>query len=121
MVNHNSHIINQQAIRQQLISLLGWSLEKYCQFQYQCGLTYLELYLPNDEEGQRMLAAEKFFWNWFKNHWAARDEQFLNEYAYCDKDLVNKGYQYINDPAELVTEIQPSRVVIREAFATVNL
>lgn len=66
-------------LKQRVCELLQWSEEEYANFQYEMGLQYLQVYVPGDPQGAEQLTHSKIYWNWWKNAWSARDEQFVND------------------------------------------
>lgn len=103
----------------QVMEILNWSSEQYSWFQYEQGLEYLKHYLSGDEAGQKLLEKEKLFWNWWKNLWHHRDIEFVQD-VLKDEHPVSSLQLYIlyNDGCELSDEIQPSKIIIGNAFAT---
>ena len=113
----NSRITEAAAYKQSICILLEWSKEEYTTYQYETGLAYLRHYLPNDAEGARMLEGSKIFWNWFKNHWANRDNGFIRSCIDYDDCVDNYRllYEELNDARTLACAIYPSGVVMKES------
>jgi len=96
--------------------LLGWTEQQYCDFQYESGLEYLQAYIPDDQHGIDMLSRSRIFWNWWKNHWAMRDEQFISvaeEYTKGNEKL----YRTMNSSKALTSKIYPNAAVLEESYA----
>lgn len=106
-------------VQQRILQLLNWNADEYNQFIYERGLQYLQFYLSNDKEGQRMLEGQRLFWNWWKNNWHARNKAYLSEEVqHVHIDIRIEMYMYLHDAKELSTEIKPSKTVVGDAFAT---
>lgn len=50
---------------------LGWSVERYTQFQHEHGQQYIRAM------GLERWESSQMFWAWFKNQWDMRDEKFI--------------------------------------------
>jgi hypothetical protein len=106
------------AIEREVLHLLGWSLEEHALFVYERGISYLDFYLHDDPDGKRLLEGQKLFWNWWKNNWYARNQEFVPMAYGCPLDLRIEVYIALHDPLDLSKEIKPSKIVLGEAFAT---
>lgn len=101
---------------------------KYAEMQYNAGVEYLRLYIPNDAWGRDELERNKTYWAWWRNQWAQRDERFLAEVR-GNVSLQLKCYKNeYHNPARLSNEIYPCGIVmgvsykrmIQELFDNVN-
>ncbi|MFN4248934.1 MAG: hypothetical protein ACK4EY_14500 [Flavipsychrobacter sp.] len=103
---------------QQVIELLEWSQEKYCWHKYLTGLEYLNRYTQGDAEAIGWLENQKMFWNWWKNHWTIREEQFILS-ASKMKHRINREVLYMgmNNANSLANEICPNGVLLGESYA----
>lgn len=104
-----------------VIQLLKWDELEYAMFQYESGLAYLRFYIPWDKEGQRMLEESELFWNWWKNQWLLRDEDFCGLYKQIllDKygvENLRRTYLRMNDAEYLASEIYPNKAVLDESY-----
>lgn len=104
-----------------VIELLKWDELEYATFQYECGLAYLRHYIPGDKWGQDMLHHSKLFWNWWKNQWSLRDEDFcgLDMHVQIEKvstENLRRTYWHLHDAAILASEIYPNRTVLDESY-----
>jgi hypothetical protein len=80
-----------EANMRQVMELLQWTEEQYCEHKYECGLVYLKVHLGNaghpitgGEAGEmaddvRIMALSAAFWGWWKLHWMLRENDFLSE------------------------------------------
>lgn len=61
----------------------------------------------------------RVFWNWFKNQWMQRDEQFINDsdVLYADKSFRMQVYTMLHHPERLVSERFPTGIVMQEGYA----
>ncbi len=103
-----------------ICELLKCTEEQYAELVYNEGLKYLKYYLPCDPDGQKMLSRSRVFWNWWKNHFTNRDEEFhlLHEkYPICDTELVRQLYLQYNDGKQLAENLHPQSVVLEESYS----
>lgn len=117
---HKSTVLDKESLKQAVIKLLDWSEQGYCDFQYEQGLKYLKTYLPgrDKEDGeyhQNILASSRAFWNWWKNHWAQRDQQFIKNYT-GSLVLRRVVYMEINNGKALAYDIRPNSVILQETY-----
>lgn len=109
-----------QRLKAGICELLECKPEQYAEFQYQSGLRYLIAYLPNDAHSQRLLTYSKVFWNWWKNHWTIRDEEFLclaQKYTIRNREIVLQLYLQYNNGKYLANEFHPNAIVLNETYA----
>lgn len=104
---------------QRVMSILRWNELEYATFIHETGLEYLELYIPGDRQGIDALSRSRIFWNWWKNHWAIRDQQFLDE---MDKDIEHSFipkalYEFYHSADMLSSSIFPNAVVLENSYA----
>src|SRR5207237_673564 len=101
--------------------LIGWNDEQYCQYQYETMLAYLQWYLPNDQEGARMLEGSEIFRKWWCNHWSNRDNGFVR--ASIDWPATAETYELLykemNDPRTLACAIYPNGMIMRESVKAI--
>jgi hypothetical protein len=103
---------------QNIMTALRWSELEYSNFQMETGFEYLEQYIPTDKLGIHMLTRSRVFWNWWKNHWAQRDEEFLE--IICPNtqaQTLQRLYQKTHNPKRLIDTIYPNAVVLEESYA----
>lgn len=104
---------------QRVMKLLRWEELEYATFIHQTGLQYLDRYIPDDPIGKNALNRSRIFWNWWKNHWAIRDQQFLDE---LDADngggiIIKALYQLYHSPSMLASSIYPNAIVLENSYA----
>ena len=106
-------MVQHEKIQQSICKLLGITEQQYAEHQYNTGLNYLQLYLHGLQPATRELEGNRIFWNWWKNHWAIRDAQFLAE-----KHRGNHWAIYTNthDAAMLAAEMRPNALVLGESY-----
>lgn len=96
----------------EICRLLGWTELDYNTFMWQTGTEYLDYYLPNDNWGKQMLEQNKTYWNWWKNQWANRDAEFLQNVK-GDRNALALCYMLeYHDAKMLSEEIYPAGVKI---------
>lgn len=103
--------------------LLKWSSDDYNVYLYETGEEYLQHFLPNDAEGADMLRRRKIFWNWWRNHWAARDKRLVLA-AICwpyDAGEMQLIYKENNDACTLAAAIYPNGIIMRESARAIIL
>lgn len=107
-----------------VVDLLQWDMEQYGQFLYQQGLEYLNNYLQ-DQQSQFKLEGRVEFWNWWRNLWNARDEEFIQAWDGCEWGIapqqLRHTYQLIHSPAILACEIKPPAVVYGKDFTKIEM
>lgn len=107
-------------VQQQVQRLLGWTELEYADFQYEQGIAYLQAYIPNDQHGIDILLREKIYWNWWKNHWAIRDQDFIDvadDGTSCSHKTLCNLYRKFHSVKLLVDTIFPNAVVLGESYA----
>lgn len=107
-----------KSLKEIVCQLLGWDEMQYAEFQYNTGLQYLQHYIPRDPEGIDQLAGNRIFWNWWKNRWADRDQQYCNP----GTPMLTPGtrlamYHLVHNPEFLAKEIYPNGVVLGASYA----
>ena len=112
-----------KSLKQQIMELLQWKEQTYCDHQYNTGLQYLYLYIPGDPIGMEYLTRSKIFWNWWKNKWADRDLEFIEWF----EPKRNAGklklqsmvvlYLQHHDAQMLSEDIKPCAVVLGNSYA----
>lgn len=120
MNSYTNHIKNEmQSTKARIMALLNWSEVDYGNFQYETGLLYLHAYIPDDIEGIDMLTRSRIFWNWWKNHWLQRDQDFLNDaqVQHSHKTLIESMYVCSHCPNELAGQIRPQAIVLTESYS----
>jgi hypothetical protein len=82
---------NEQLIQ----AVLNWDEMQYCEFKYEAGIAYAKRMTDNDVIGFDVLIQTRFFWQWWKNEWAKRDDEFLMYYSStANKALLHDQYLF---------------------------
>lgn len=103
--------------QQQVMRLLRWDEETYCTFKYESGLTYLRHYTREDADAISWLETHRLFWNWWKNHWNMRDEDFL-QLSWKVPDFKQEHlYRQMHNPGMLAREITPNGRILGDSYA----
>lgn len=109
---------NFNSVQQCVMHVLKRTEQEYAENIYNCGINYLQYYIG--EESPAILSEiqkSKTFWNWWRQHWQQRDENFIA--------IVNSSvgvydwrevYKEIHDARTLAAEIYPSGVVLGESY-----
>ena len=91
-------------LKDQVCELLNWS--------------ELQYYIHRDPDGIDLLSANRIFWNWWKNRWLDRDEQFCNPGTPMLTPATRlKMYSLIHNPEFLAKEIYPNGIVLGASYA----
>jgi hypothetical protein len=98
-------------------NLIPMSQDMYAELQYIEGITYLHLYIPDDDYGRRILEGERMFWAWWKNEWHQRDELFLSKAKELTVSERIDWYMELHTAAILVKEIHPHSVALGTTYA----
>ncbi|MDP1810573.1 MAG: hypothetical protein Q8K66_04130 [Sediminibacterium sp.] len=100
-------------LKSQVMQLLNWDDLTYCEFQLEMGRQYLQSYIPRDPDGIDALLECRIFWNWWRNHWMLRDEQFL-----LASNIKNKLtlYRELHNPEFLIREIYLNGMVLSTSY-----
>lgn len=61
----------------QVMEVLGWSEERWCNYVFDCGMMYLAAHLDGDQAEVQRVAETKAFWSWWRMHWMTRDREWL--------------------------------------------
>lgn len=114
----NTHEASPDEIKARVCDLLDWDEMQYATYQMQAGQEYLRHYIPADPDGQDMLIHSRTFWNWWKNHWTARDRAFLGGNV-ADISLRTRLQLYadLHDAASLAGAIYPNGVVLEMSYS----
>ncbi len=108
-----------QATKARIMALLNWSEVDYGNFQYETGLLYLHAYIPNDIDGIDMLTRSRIFWNWWKNHWLQRDQDFLKDVQvkHSHQTIIESMYVCTHCPDDLAGQIRPHAIVLTDSYS----
>jgi hypothetical protein len=110
-------------LRAFICALLKCTNEQYAELVYNEGLKYLKHYLPDDPEGREMLNRSRVFWNWWKNHFANRDEEFKGMVEAHPllpthrEEIMRQLYLNYNDGRQLALNLHPQSVVLEESYS----
>ena len=76
-------------------TVLDLSEDKYCEFKFEAGLSYAKRMTDGDTIGFDFLIKTSFYWNWWKNEWSKRDDDFLMYYSStADKSMLHDQYLF---------------------------
>jgi hypothetical protein len=109
----------QLTTQQKVCAILQWQQEQHSQMVYDCGLAWLQQYLPHESQYMmHCITGSRIFWNWWRLHWNYRDEAFVSHYfglvrLRCAEQL----YKQIHDPATLQNDLYPNGVVLSDSYA----
>lgn len=107
-----------ELLKQEVCRMLEFDEQQYADMQFKAGCQYLQAYIPNDPTGIDQLLEQPIYWNWWRNHWAMRDEQFCYGHVEClGMKLRTDLYHQLHNPNILASEIRPNGVILRLAYA----
>lgn len=98
---------------------LGWSIQNYAQFIYDCGITYLAKYIPDCPQVATEISKSLVFWNWWKAHWEKRELQFIEQIYGLEEnhEEMLELYKELHDPRSLAEGIYMNGEVLNETYA----
>src|SRR5687768_6359753 len=99
-----------KALKGLICQILKCTEDQYSELVYAEGLKYLKYYLPDDPDGRKMLSRSRVFWNWWKNHFTNRDEEFAGMYEKyplrdTDVELIRQLYLNYHDGKKLAENL----------------
>jgi hypothetical protein len=86
--------VHKKDIQQRVMKILGWDELTYCNYVYEQGIAFLYSYLDKDGAYARILEEHHIFWNWWKNQWSIRDEDFIYSHNNLLKAHIEPLYYY---------------------------
>ena len=102
-----------------VMALLLWDENKYAQYVYDCGIAYLNKYLPDYPQVVRQIIQSKVYWSWWKIHWQKRDLEFMEQCYNWDEGVEARieVYEQLQDPRTLAAAIYLNGQVLQESYA----
>ena len=106
-------------IEQQVLALLRWNQEEYNDLVLNEGIAYINRLVPDYPEVKKQILKNKIFWNWWRNHWQQRDQQFLEECEgwYTTLEKYRLVYANHNDGATLAAALYLNGQVLEQSYA----
>jgi hypothetical protein len=118
---NNTHCQKRAAsLKAKVCRELRWTDLQYNEYQLDKGHDYLMAYLKGDEYSVSVMERSAIFWKWWRNHWANRDEgfmEFVTNTTYSVADM-REFYGDVNEAALLAECIYPNGVILSESYAT---
>lgn len=105
-------------LKRSVVKILKCTADQFIEFQYNEGRKYIKYFMPGDKPAAAMLENSRTFWNWWKNHWANRDETFLDlhqKYPINNREVLLQLYLQYHDGKTLAESIHPNSVVLDES------
>ena len=95
--------IKHRQIKTKICQLINITDQEYFWFITDTGILYLRDILKLDKFSIEQMTSNKIFWNWWKQQWINRDEQFIKKYplmrsgkrilrAQADRDRIRNFY-----------------------------
>lgn len=102
--------------RKLLCAAMNISEEDMFWFVWEAGMKFLTDQCQDDQYGINTLKAESFYWNWWRNQWNLRDDQFVikhellncgdpEELHFMRKGNLRLAYQYLHAGAMITDEL----------------
>lgn len=112
------NIYNPQT-EQRILQLLKWTEDEYNDLVLETGIAYLKGMAPEYPQVVKQIASSRIFWNWWREHWQKRDEQFLEECEtwHTSLDKYRLVYRNHNDAAMLLSNVYLNSNVLHESYA----
>ncbi|TZF81790.1 hypothetical protein FW774_17185 [Pedobacter sp. BS3] len=105
-----------EANKQQVMRLLGWTIDQYAEYQESKGLEYIRKLIAADDWSVNNVAKAPLFWRWWVNHWNARDTEFIGwATGYKNRPFLLRQYESLNDVDGF--EFWPHRVIMEQSYA----
>lgn len=101
----------------QVLQLLNITEEEYCWHKYQCGYQYLMIYTEYDRQAVAHIERTRKYWQWWKNHWTMREEEFLADANNIFPRHRMKHYKRLHSPAILSQEITLHAKKLADSYA----
>ena len=94
-------------VKEAACKLMGCTELEYAYYQYKVGKRFLQSLMPNFPVIIDELVCHRLFWNWWKNLWMQRDEQFVGVAPALHNLDRWQLYSGLHDYKELIKEIYP--------------
>jgi hypothetical protein len=124
-------VLKSEAIKSDVMRLLGWSEFEYGNYKFEQGISYLNCFIMPSYDNSPFAQSVKqdwinqliktpMFWSWWKNQWAMREELFVNhvrEFSPNERaEFLLHGYHLIHDSRILSLDIHPHRIIMDETY-----
>ncbi len=110
-----------------ILRLTGMNDHDYEVAVFERAFQYLDSTLPDDEEGRKMLSANKHFWSWWTHQWERRNRIVLHRFNFSDplmvpSELVRRAATLAFDKVHEVSNLNIliNRHVMRSTFQMVR-
>ena len=90
--------IRNRVIRDEVIDCCGINEDVYNNMLFERGIEWINTNMPKDDKTMSIVSSSSFYWQWFKNHWFTRENDFLADYwLYIMRgDEQDKKFLYYN-------------------------
>jgi len=105
-LTHAQAVKLQNVTNEQLIqALFDLNQDDYSELKFDSGIRYAKRLTDSDEVGFDFLVKTRFYWQWWKNEWAKRDEEFIDKYSVAsDLSVLYDQYLFIHNIARLKSD-----------------
>lgn len=90
--------IRNKVIRDEVIDCCNITEDIYNNMLFERGIEWISTNMPKDDRTMSIVSSSSFYWQWFKNHWFTRENDFLADYwLYIMRgDEQDKKFLYYN-------------------------
>jgi hypothetical protein len=100
----------------QVMELIGWTRQEYCDFKFNMGIGYLRQTLK-DEDAVTQVSLSAHFWGWWKAHWHRREADMLWRLWKCSNAAtVESVYRTVNHPYNLSLIMTPYGAELEDSY-----
>lgn len=103
-----------EANKQQVRRLLGWSERRFSEFVAAKGIQYLKEVLFADDDAVLQLTKGDMFWQWWRNHWNKRDEEFL---LYAGEYVLDHRLIMYEELHTITLDKYPHRPIMEQSYS----
>ncbi len=116
MAEYTTNAEQRRMVRQ----LLCWNQQEYADYQYQCGIAYLDALTPDYPQVNNQIIKSPTFWKWWVQHWENRDAEFIEIIDNSIDGIIDPEAEYreLHDPRTLAIAIYLNGQVLQESYAT---
>ena len=100
--------------RETVQALLGWSDERYTEFQYYMAIEWIIQEFGADCPLINRVLEERMFWSWWRLHWVKRDQEFVEMFDMLRPDEYDTYYEMQHEPASVY--FKPHSVIMHATY-----
>ena len=88
--------LRNQVIKNEILESCLLEEDFYNMFMYEQGLEWIKTHVFPDETTVSVVSSSPYFWNWFKNQWYIRENDFLADYVLYILRGDHRDQQFLN-------------------------